>query len=105
MDLLIPFLAVFALAFAIEGMVEYFIGTPMEKYLPAYNWTLMYVAFVVAGIGVWTYKLDLIAGWLHLSDTWTWFGLALSAAMIGRGSNWLHDFWRQFLVSAKPEAR
>ena len=102
MDLLIPFVAVFALSFAIEGMVEYFIGTPFEKYIPGYSWTLMYVAFVVAALGVWTYKLDLLYGWLHLSDGWTWFGLALSAAMIGRGSNWLHDFWRKFLIKEKP---
>lgn len=97
MNTLYPVAAVISLAFAIEGMIEYFIGTPFEKLYPKWSWLLVYVAFLVAIIGVWTYKLDLLHLWLGLGDSWTWFGLLLSAAMIGRGSNWLHEFASKYL--------
>lgn len=98
MNVLFPVVAVLALAFAVEGVVEYFLGEPMRRFAPDWSWTLMYAAWLAAAVGVWTYKLDLMQLWLGLSDSWTWFGLVISAAMIGRGSNWLHDFASRFLA-------
>ena len=104
MEILVPFVAVLALSFAIEAMVEYFIGVPFTKLLPDWSWTLMYVAYLVAFAGVWTYKLDILYLWLGLSESWSWFGLFLSAAMIGRGSNWLHDFASRYLAAKGEQA-
>lgn len=103
MNLLIPIVTVLGLAFAIEALVEYFIGLPMKRYFPNWSWLLIYVAWLVAAAGVWTYKIDLMQLWLGISEGWTWFGLIISAAMIGRGSNWLHEFATRYL-SKKEEA-
>ena len=102
MNVLIPIVTVMALAFAVEGVVEYFLGEPMKRFAPQWSWLLMYAAWVAAAAGVWTYQLDLMWLWLNLSDGPTVFGLVISAAMIGRGSNWLHDFAGRFLAKEAP---
>jgi len=102
----------FALAFLVESLVEYLLGTPMEK-IPAlkpWKWILMYVAMAV-GIGLALYwKIDLIAiianGVAQLSQfEFTWkvslIGQILSGLIIGRGSNFLHDFLAKSLK--KPD--
>jgi len=97
----------FALAFLAESLVEYIFGTLFDK-LPAlapYKWTLMYVALVV-GVGMaFFYGLDLIAlisqeagGQVGAS----WLGILLTGLVVGRGSNFLHEFVSKYLK--KPDA-
>jgi len=103
MDLLIPFITVLAFAAAVEGVVEYLFGTPIDKYAPQFSWALMYVALVVSLAGVYTYKLDVFFAWFGLGNGWTWFGLVMTAAMISRGSNWINDFASKFLSTHAPQ--
>ena len=98
MEILTPFVAILALSFTIEAMVEYFIGAPFARWAPGYSWLLIYIAYLVALAGVITYRLDILYTWFGLGDTWTWYGLLISAAMTGRGSNWLHDFASRYLA-------
>lgn len=94
----------FALAFLTESLVEYLLGTPMSKFeaLKPWTWLLMYVA---AGVGVFLalyWKIDLIAviangvaaGMSGAPIIWqvSPVGQVLSGLVIGRGSNFLHDF-------------
>jgi len=102
----------FALAFLTESLVEYLLGTPMSKFesLKPWTWLLMYVA---AGVGVFLalyWEIDLIAvianGIAQMSGVpITWqvspVGQVLSGLVIGRGSNFLHDFLSKTL--RKPD--
>lgn len=102
----------FALAFLCESLVEYLLGTPMSKFeaLKPWTWLLMYVA---AGVGVFFalyWKIDLIAVIANgigqtSGDFSAWpvspVGQVLSGLVIGRGSNFLHDFLSKTL--RKPE--
>jgi hypothetical protein len=102
----------FALAFLTESLVEYLLGTPLSKFeaLKSWTWMLMYVA---AGVGVFLslyWKIDLIAvianGVAKMSGIeFSWqvspVGQVLSGLVIGRGSNFLHDFLAKAL--RKPE--
>ena len=102
----------FALAFLCESLVEYLLGTPMENIpvLKPWKWTLMYIAAFV-GVGLALYwKIDLIAvvanGVAKMAGEQTsWLvspiGQILSGLIIGRGSNFLHDFLAKTLK--KPE--
>jgi ABC-type thiamin/hydroxymethylpyrimidine transport system permease subunit len=102
----------FALAFLVESLVEYLIGTPMEHVavLKPWKWSLMYIAAVVGVALALYWKIDLIAiianGVAQLSGVeFTWqvsrVGQILSGLIIGRGSNFLHDFLANALK--KPE--
>jgi len=102
----------FALAFLTESLVEYLMGTPMEHVavLKPWKWSLMYIAAAV-GVGLALYwKIDLIAvvangvatlSKIELSWSVSPVGQILSGLIIGRGSNFLHDFLGKVLV--KPE--
>jgi hypothetical protein len=96
----------FALAFFIETMVEYLLGTPidnipgMEKIKP-FKWMLRYVAAAI-GVGFafyWQIDLIYIVGAV-ISDmvksanpfTVSWLGILVSGLTIGRSSNYLHEF-------------
>lgn len=95
----------FALAFLAESLVEYIFGTLFDKVpkLEPYKWALMYVALLV-GVGMaFYYSLDLIAlisqelgGVVPVS----WFGILMTGLIVGRGSNFLHEFVSKFLKKA-----
>jgi len=96
MDLKILALA-FALAFLSESLVEYLLGTPMDKIpkLAPWKWTLMYASGLMGtGLAFW-YSLDLIS--VIAGKEPTWVGILLTGIMIGRGANWLHDFIGKYL--------
>ena len=100
------------LAFLAESMVEYLFGTPMD-HIPAlkpYRWLLMYVAIGVGIFFTLYWKIDLlaiianaVAKLTGVEFTWkvSLVGQILSGLIIGRGSNYLHDFLLKFLK--KPE--
>ena len=100
----------FALAFLSESLVEYLIGTPLDHVgEPAkrWKWLLMYISAAV-GVGLcWYWQVDLIAVVANvtaklsgLSGTWSIspVGVILSGLIVGRGSNYLHDFLDKHLV-------
>lgn len=92
---------IFAVTFLVEALVEYVLGTPFDKLpmLTPYKWLLMYVSLGV-GVGVsFYYGFDLIyllAKTLGVEFTTTWLGILFSGLVIGRGSNFLHQFVSKF---------
>lgn len=94
----------FALAFLVETLVEYILGTPMDhiERLKPYKWTLIYFGLVGGILLALYFKIDLIAviavliARLAGNTTFVWqptfVGYILSGAAIGHGSNYLHDF-------------
>lgn len=105
--ILIVMVVALLIAFLIETLVEYLFGTAFDKVpvLTPYKWTLMYVAMLV-GIGAaFLYRLDLInllSQYLSASASVTYilpitpFGMVITGAAIGRGSNYLHDIYDRF---------
>ena len=100
---LVFFGVAFALAFLVEGFVEYAFGAPfdhIEKAKP-FKWLLMYIALAIGVLLCLFYGLDLIvliayvisllAGGAVVWPTTT-VGMILSGVVIGRGANYLHDF-------------
>lgn len=88
------------LAFLAEGMTEYFFGPLFERLA---NWTgvpelgdLRYIAALV-GVGLsFGYALDVLAA-LGFESVWPWLGQLLTGIMVGRGSNYMHDFIGMFV--------
>ncbi len=100
---------IFTITFLVEASVEYILGTAFDKIpkLTAYKWVLMYVSLAV-GIGIsFYYRFDLIAliaTTLGITFSVTWVGIVFSGLVIGRGSNFLHQFVSKFFPAKKPEA-
>jgi hypothetical protein len=103
------FAIIFAITFIVEASVEYIFGTIFDKVpkLVPYKWVLMYVSLLV-GIGVsFFYKFDLLsllATTLGISFSVTWVGILFSGLVIGRGSNFLHQFVSKFFPAKQPDA-
>jgi hypothetical protein len=99
---------IFVLAFLVETLVEFLIGTPMEKFpaLKPYKWMTMFVAIAVGIMGAFVYQFDviyLIAGYLGvLTIPISPFGLIITGIAIGKGSNYIHDLVRK-VTGAKDE--
>lgn len=94
---------IFGAAFLVETLVEYVIGTPMEKIekLKPYKWLIMYAAAVVGVVCAFVYKFDLIyliGQFVGAPVAQTQFGIILTGAALGRGANYLHDFVKRFFV-------
>lgn len=100
------------LAFLAESLVEYLFGTPMDHMpkLKPYKWILMYIAAAVGIFFTLYWEIDLVAVIANavaqitgIEFTWnaTLVGQILSGLIIGRGSNYLHDFLLKFLK--KPD--
>ena len=101
--------AAFALAVLLEGAVEYLIGTPMDQSEKAkkWKWLLIYPSMILGILICLYYGLDLIVLIVYVLSklaggevVWnvTWVGMILSGILIGRGSNYLHDFLVKVLV-------
>src|SRR5512139_495809 len=107
-EVLSTFGIIFAITFLVEASVEYVFGTIFDKIpkLVPYKWVLMYVSLLV-GIGVaFYYGFDLIALIAQSMDVKfdaTWVGMVFSGLVIGRGSNFLHQFVSKFFPAKKPE--
>jgi len=84
---------ILALAFVVESMVEYFVGFLGES--------KKYVAAVL-GVGIaLAFKVNLLLDIFGLgkgNQVAFWAGVVLSGLIIGRGSNWLHDFYTKFIM-------
>jgi hypothetical protein len=96
------------LAFLVESLTEYLFGTPFDKIpkLTPYKWTLMYVAMLIGIGGAFVYHLDLVSilgGYIGLDISPGPFGMILTGAAIGRGSNFVHDIITKFFVKTEPE--
>jgi len=94
------------IAFLIETLVEFALGTLFDKVPPLvpFKWTLMYVAIAVAVFASFLYRLDLVfmlAQFLGSSDIpQTTFGMIVTGVAIGKGSNYLHDLFKKYFVKS-----
>jgi hypothetical protein len=108
-DLFPTDLVITALLFAviINGVVEYLVATAFDK-RGWDKWPLMYIAWLFStGVCV-AFRINLLAGFIPSGmdaqsyNVAYWTGIALTAVLISRGSNWLADFFG--LVVARAEA-
>ena len=87
---------VFFLAFFTETIVEYILGTPMDKIaqVKPFKWCLMYASAVVGVLLAFFYRLDVVA---ELYGEATWVGMVITGLAVGRGSNFVHDLWAKHI--------
>jgi len=96
------------LAFVVESLVEYFLGE-MFNHVPKlkeHSWLLMYVAMGIGILGAFVYRLDLVAAfakYLELNLQVSAYGIVLTGAAIGRGSNFIHELWSKFIKKSPLE--
>lgn len=103
MDILATLGVIFLLSFLVESLVEYIAGQ-LFKHIPAissYSWVTMYIALAVGIAGAFVYGFDLLAllgTYLGASIQSSSFGIVLTGAAIGRGSNYLHDLVSRYFT-------
>ena len=109
LEVFVPLGLAYLVTFIIEAIVEYAVGQPFDRFekLKPYKWLLVYVA-AGAGIGLALfYKIDIVAvGAKYLSNAakietsivcdYTAVGAVLTGLLMGRGSNYLHQFVQKF---------
>ena len=91
--------AIFALAFLCESLTEYFF-----KDLFAAKLDVKYLRYVSALVGVGLclgYGLDLFHDLLGLSPLFGPLGQVLTGLILGRGANYVHDFYSRFIQRAQ----
>lgn len=68
----------------------------------ALNWralTLRYTSLVLSVLLTITYRADLLL-LLNLTPPWPWVGWVITGLLIGRGSNFVHDFVSRWMEQA-----
>jgi|GEM_PF-1157430 len=114
-SLLVILLVTLFVSFLIETLVEYLFAPFFDHFekMTKYKWMQMYIAFAVGIAAAFIYRLDLIyilsAFWAQASPAanvalWpvTTFGMIITGAAIGRGSNYLHDIFQTFFLKSNP---
>lgn len=102
----VRFLLWLSLAFICESMVEY-IFAPFAVMAPAkWKWIddyqpIKYVSLLVGVALALAYRLDIISEVFGATAGWPVTGQIITGLTIGRGSNYVHDFWSRYL---KPPA-
>jgi hypothetical protein len=96
------FLLAFALAFIAESMSEYLFAPWLDA--AKARWPglkaaepMRYVALLVGLALALAYRLDVIYEAFGYVAIWPWVGVVITGLVIGRGSNYLHDFWETYL--------
>jgi hypothetical protein len=100
------FVLAFALAFIAESMSEYLFATWLElieKRWPALEEAqpMRYVSLLVGLALAFAYQLDILYEAFGYVAIWPWVGMLITGLVIGRGSNYLHDFWSTYLKPAE----
>ena len=99
MESLAPLGAILALAFLAEGLTEYF----FSGLLTAKGIDTKYLRYIAALIGValsLTYSLDILEDLLGISAGIPVLGKVLTGLILGRGSNFVHDFYSSYVKKA-----
>ena len=96
------FVLAFALAFIAESMSEYLFAAglkALEGKHPALAEAqpMRYVALAVGLLLTYSYSLDVIYEAFGYTANWPPMGLIITGLAIGRGSGFLHDFWKSYL--------
>lgn len=95
MEALGPFATVFALAFLCESLTEYFFA----DLLASLRLEARYLRYIAALVGVTLsllYGLDALRDLLGISPRFPYAGELLTGLLLGRGANYLHDFYTTY---------
>lgn len=94
---------IFLVAFLVESLVEYLVGTPFDNIaaLAPYKWLLAYIAAAVGVGAAWLYQFDLVYllarfGAVESIADPSPLGMVLTGLAIGRGAGFLNDVVSQF---------
>jgi len=99
------------LAFIIETLVEFLVAPLFNNFtkLTKFKWMQMYIACAVGIASAFIYQLDLVSllsqFLSQISESVTIisitpFGIIITGAAIGRGSNYLHDLVMKFFTKS-----
>lgn len=96
------FVLAFALAFVAESMSEYLFASWLDALGKRWCWLaqfapMRYVSLAVGLALSFAYQLDIIYEAFGYMAVWPWIGVVITGLAIGRGSNYLHDFWSTYL--------
>ena len=101
MELLIPIAAVLGLALLCESLTEYFFAPLLAKFRINKGY-LRYISALV-GVGLCLlYGVDALSGLLDLSPRFAPLGEVLTGLVLGRGANYVHDFYTRWLSLRAP---
>jgi hypothetical protein len=87
------------LATLAESLVEYLIAPAADELADEKPWREIAMRYIAALVGVALsslYQTDLLA-MLGLVAPWPWVGWVVTGLLIGRGSNFVHDFASRWL--------
>ena len=97
-------IAAFVLSFLAETMTEYFASPVLKPAKPASrapgdppDLILRYIAAGVGLILCLAYRVDLLA-MVGIGAQWPWIGYVITGLIVGRGSNFVHDFATRWLA-------
>ncbi len=102
MEALAPFAAVLALAFLCESLTEYFFSDLLAA-LKVEARYLKYIAMLVGVALALAYGLDALEGFLGLAPRLPYVGQVLTGLILGRGANYVHDFYTQFITASRKQ--
>ena len=97
--------AILALATIAEALVEHLFAPIVDaraetEPVDAWNWrpiVLRYTSLFLSVLLAITYRADLLL-LLNLTPPWPWVGWVITGLLIGRGSNFIHDFASRWLT-------
>ncbi len=96
METLAPAGLVLALAFLSEGLTEYLFQGPFRA-LKLDGQALRYVAAAVGVALALAYGVDIIGDLFGARPGVAWVGQVLTGLMLGRGANFVHDFYGRWV--------
>jgi len=99
--------SILVLATVAEALVEHLFAPIIDargddEIIPpsAWDWraiTLRYTSVLLSVLLTITYQADILL-LLNLSPPWPWVGWVITGLLIGRGSNFIHDFATRWLT-------
>ena len=99
---------ILVLATIAEALVEHLFAPLVDARAPddtapdaVLDWRALVLRYVSVFIGIVlciVYRVDLLT-YFDLSSPWPWFGYAITGMLIGRGSNFIHDFAGRWLAA------
>ena len=108
-DQLAAITGIFVLATIAEALIEHIFAPILDARDPdnmspepdqVLNWKALALRYVAALLGVALcvlYQVDLLV-YFDLVSPWPWVGYIITGLLIGRGSNFIHDFATRWLT-------
>ena len=100
METIATLTGILVLAALAEALVEY-LANPIIEALNLGDWQALALRYTAALAGVllcMAYRADLLV-FFHLTPPWPWVGYVITGLLVGRGSNYVHDFASTWLTA------